>query len=168
MDNFQYNCGVKKRWMIWHFAHLPENFRSQHISLISQDGTDPSVTWMSHFSSLSSTYICTLSKPVSNVLIGVMFAFSTSFSCSSVSIHGKSWNKIKKFREQITTPVFLYVLQAILHNHPYYHFCPNKHSLGRWSSLGKWVWFTESNINLVISFCLFTSFILDTKKRRAV
>jgi len=38
---------------------------------------------------------------------------------------------------------------------------------GRWSSFGKRVWFTESHITLVISFCLFTSFILDTKKMRA-
>ena len=71
-----------------------------------------------HFSSLSSTYICSLSKPVSNVLIGVMFAFSTSVSCSSVSIHGKSWNKIKTFWEQITTPIFLYILQAMPHGKP--------------------------------------------------
>jgi len=73
---------------------------------------------MGHFLSLSSTYICTLSMPVSNVLIGVMFAFSTSFSCSSVSIHGKSWNKIKKFWEQITTPIFLYILQTMLYGKP--------------------------------------------------
>jgi len=30
------------------------------------------------------------------------------------------------------------------------------------------VWFTKSHKVLVISFCLFTNFIFDTKKRRAV
>jgi len=39
---------------------------------------------------------------------------------------------------------------------------------GMRSSFGKRVWFTESHIVLVISFCLFTSYILDTKKTRAV
>jgi len=37
---------------------------------------------------------------------------------------------------------------------------------GRWSSFGKWVWFTESHIVLIISFLLvvlFTQFILDIK-----
>jgi hypothetical protein len=37
---------------------------------------------------------------------------------------------------------------------------------GRWSSYGKWVWFTESRIVLIISFLLvvlFTQFILDIK-----
>ena len=36
---------------------------------------------------------------------------------------------------------------------------------GRWSSFGKWVWFTESHLVLIISFLLvlFTQFILDIK-----
>ena len=42
---------------------------------------------------------------------------------------------------------------------------------GRWSSFGKRMWFTEWHIVLVISFLLlvlFTHFILDIKKSRAV
>ena len=47
--------------------------------------------------------------------------------------------------------------------------CLSRHTQsGRWSSFGKRVWFTESHIVLVICFCLFTSFILDTKKMRVV
>jgi hypothetical protein len=47
--------------------------------------------------------------------------------------------------------------------------CLSRHTQsGKWSSFGKRVWFTETHIILVISFYLFTRYILHTKKRRAI
>jgi hypothetical protein len=53
-----------------------------------------------------------------------------------------------------------------LHDHPFYLVCPNLLSPVGDPLWVNWVWFSESNIDLVILFLLvvlFTQFILDTK-----
>ena len=57
--------------------------------------------------------------------------------------------------------------QIRLHDHPCYRVCPDILSLVC-DPLSANGCFTESHIVLVISFCLFTSLILQTKKSRAV
>jgi len=56
----------------------------------------------------------------------------------------------------------------ILHDHPCYHVCPDMLSLGRWYSFGKRVWFTKSNVDVDISFCLFTDFVLNVSQEQII
>ena len=63
--------------------------------------------------------------------------------------------------------IFLKSSAETLHDHPYYRVCPDILSLVGDPLSGNGCGSPNHTV-LVISFCLFTSFILDTKKRRAI
>jgi len=65
--------------------------------------------------------------------------------------------------------VRIYSLQST--RSPFVTLLSRRAQSGRWSSFGKRVWFTESHIDLIISFLLlvlFTKFILHIKQWRAI
>ena len=63
--------------------------------------------------------------------------------------------------------IILYYVICTLHDHPYYRVCPDILSLVCNPLSGNRCGSPNHTV-LVISFCLFTSFILDIKKRRAL
>ena len=100
-------------------------------------------------------------------------------TCSGSPVSGDSWWLLcpqqtecqRMIRRDFISPFldkFIHFVISWFARSPFVPLLSWRRQSGRWSFFGKWVWFTESHIVLIILVVLFTQFILDTKQWSAI